>query len=376
MADDMGEKTEEPTAKRLADARKKGQVAKSQDMGSAAALLTATLVIWLLGGRMLEGMGIEMRRALAFDTPGGFLDIDGAAKAVMVMMRRGAMTALPAMLIAFAVVFVVQYVQIGNLWSTEQLKPKFSKFNPVNGFKKLFGLKGQVKNGLNMLKISAAIGTAGVVLWLKWSTLASLPRLSMEGALLMAGITVLEMAACLLVILVIIGVIDFVYQKWQHKRDLKMTKHEVKEERRSMEGDAGVKKRRFSLYVDMIRQQIQSGVPQADVIVTNPTHFSVAIKYDGETMRAPRVVAKGADLLAFRIRELAGVHGVPIVRRPPLARALYAAVDVGGEISPEYYEAVAEVLAYVYRMDAEAKRGSGSVDTEAQGSAEREAAAA
>jgi flagellar biosynthetic protein FlhB len=151
--------------------------------------------------------------------------------------------------------------------------------------------------------------------------------------------------------MLIIGVADYMYQRWQYTQDLKMTRHEVTDERKSMEGDPEIKARRFRMARQMALQRVNQAVPKADVIVTNPTHFSVALRYDAETMAAPRVVAKGVDFLAMRIRQIAMTHGVPIVERPPLARALYYGVEVGRDVPAEHYQAVAELLAYVYRLD-------------------------
>ncbi len=158
----------------------------------------------------------------------------------------------------------------------------------------------------------------------------------------------------LLALLLTIGLIDFFYQKWQHGQDLKMTKHEVKDERRSMEGDPKLKSKRFQMAREIALQRINSAVPKADVIITNPTHYSVAIRYDAATMKAPKVVAKGVDYLAMRIREVGRTHSIPIVERPPLARGLYASVEVGQEVSPEFYQAIAEILAFVYRLETQA----------------------
>jgi flagellar biosynthetic protein FlhB len=170
----------------------------------------------------------------------------------------------------------------------------------------------------------------------------------------MIGKLAAELALWLFAVMLVMGAADFLFQKWNHTQELKMTKQDVKDERRSMEGDPQIKGKRFKMGREIMRQRIGAAVPKADVIVTNPTHFSVAIQYDPETMAAPRVVAKGADELAMTIRHLARMHGVPILERPPLARALYRHVDVGREIHPQYYEAVAQVLSYVYRIEKEA----------------------
>jgi flagellar biosynthetic protein FlhB len=176
-----------------------------------------------------------------------------------------------------------------------------------------------------------------------------LPSLAAGAALFMAAKLALELVLWLLPLYLSIGLIDYMYQRWQHTRDLRMTRQEVQDERRSSEGDPEVKRRRLRMAYEIALHRIRTEVPRADVVVTNPTHFAVALRYDAATMAAPRVTAKGADLMAFRVRETAAANSVPVVERAPLARALYWGVDVGREVRPEHYEAVAEVLAYVYR---------------------------
>lgn len=214
--------------------------------------------------------------------------------------------------------------------------------------------KNLVKTVVNTGKLVLVGGVAIVVTRRNLGRIVGLPQFEIADIVQIIARMALELAIWLVVILLVLGIIDWVYQRWQHKEDLKMTKQQVKDERRSMEGDPQVKSRRFRMMQDIILNQIQTAVPQADVVVTNPTHFSVAIRYDPEKMNAPKVTAKGADFLAFRIRHLAIASGVPIVERAPLARAIYSGIEVGQEISPEHYEAVAEVLAYVYRMESSA----------------------
>lgn len=204
--------------------------------------------------------------------------------------------------------------------------------------------------GQSLMKLALLAGTAA------WVVARDLPRLvslaSLESAPLYAatGELVYDLALTLAALLLVLAVLDYAYQRWQHEQDLKMSKQEVKEELKRMEGDPLVKQRRQRVARQLAMHRVQHAVPQADVVVTNPTHYAVALRYDTSTMAAPQVVAKGADFLALRIRQLAALHEVPIVERKDLARALYRTVDVGRTISPEHYHAVAEVLAYVYRL--------------------------
>ncbi|MEM7755558.1 MAG: EscU/YscU/HrcU family type III secretion system export apparatus switch protein [Planctomycetota bacterium] len=261
---------------------------------------------------------------------------------------------------AFLSAYITQFLQVGPLLTAQPIKPKLNRLSPIAGLKRIFGLKNLVKSAMNTIKLTAAVTLATLILTWRMPTVAALATLGPAQGFLVAGRIALELAAALVFLLIVIGLIDLFYQRWQHKKELRMSKHEVKDERRSMEGDPQVKRRRMEIARDIAAQQVQNGTPQADVIVTNPTHFSVGIKYDADDMAAPKVVVKGADLIAWRIRQIAQQNDIPIVERPPLARALYWGADVGSEIAPEHYEAVADVLAYVYRLDAEAARRAGA----------------
>lgn len=354
MAEELGERTEQPTGRRLSEARTRGQVAKSQDLSSAIDLIGAVVLIAAFGGAALAGLGTLMRRVLEGEVAGNPLDPESLTPLVLWVAARGAWVAGPALLAMLLIACLAQYVQVGWLFTTQPLMPKFERLNPVGGLKKFVNLRNLVKTGVNVLKL----GVVGVIGYLvirgHLPGIAALPMLATAAAMYKMVLMGLELACWLLAVLLAIGLIDLAYQRWQHTKDLKMTRQEVKDERRSVEGDPEVKARRFRMARDIAMQRIQQAVPKADVIVTNPTHFSVAIKYDPSSMRAPKVVAKGADLLAFKIRHVGIAAGIPIVERPPLARGLYWSVKVGQEISPEFYEAVAEVLAYVYRIQGRA----------------------
>ncbi len=351
MAEDMGEKTEQPTARRRSDARGQGQIAKSADLSAAIDLGGATVLLAALGGGLLMGLSDMLRRALESQTAGSSVTIDSAKPALIWAMAAGAKILLPFLLLIFVVAAVAQFAQVGWLFTTKPLQPKFDKLNPAAGVKRLFNKRNAVKVGVNTIKMMVIVFVAWLVLRGEVSKIISLPLMEMRGAFYAMGRLVFTLAVVLLIVLLIIGIIDWAYQRWQHNQDLRMTKQEVKDERRAMEGDPEIKARRFRMAMEVAMQRLGRAVPDADVIVTNPTHFSVAIKYDQNTMRAPRVTAKGADFLAFRIRHLAIMNSVPIVERPPLARALFFGVEEGQEVHPEHYQAVAEVLAYVYRME-------------------------
>jgi len=261
---------------------------------------------------------------------------------------------VPAMVILFGVALAGQILQVGWRPTLHPLKPDIKRMSPLKGVKRIFERRNLVKSLLGIVKLAVASSVAWLVIWRNLEVVMGLPLLGAKAAAMRTGLLLLELLAWLLLLLLVIGILDFLYQKWQHTQDLKMTKHEVKDERKQMDGDPEVKSRRLRMAQQVSMQRVQSAVPNADVVVTNPTHFAVALKYDGASMRAPKVVAKGADLLAFRIREVAARHKIAIVERPPLARGLYYAVREGQEVPAEYYEAVAEVLAYVYRLEGRA----------------------
>lgn len=351
MAEDMGERTEKPTPKRLGEARRRGQVPKSQELTAAVGLLAAVIVLLTLGGPLASNMHGMMRSVLSGEATDNPFDPLEMPRTLKTTLLHGAFMVLPIMGIIFVATLLSQFTQVGPLFTTKPLKPNLNKLNPVAGLKKLFGLRNAAKSGINSLKLVLVLIIAFLVGRGHMSELAFIPRLgAAQGMYLVFGI-LLELAIWLLAALLVLAIIDMVFQRWQHQRDLRMTKHEIKDERRSMEGDPQVKKRRMQMATQIAMQRIQSAVPHADVVVTNPTHVAVALRYDHASMRAPKVVAKGADLMALRVRQVAAAHAVPIVERPPLARALYFNVEVGREIPQEFYEAVAEILAYVYRTE-------------------------
>jgi flagellar biosynthetic protein FlhB len=351
MAEDLGDKTEDPTPKRLEDAREKGQVIRSLDLASAVVMLAAFLALLVFGASLTQALGGTMSRLLALGH-----DVDAVTTGSIPAMIKGpgwdvGLALLPVLAVLMVASYIAHVGQFGFLFTSKPLNPDLSRINPVNGLQKLFGAQGAIRSagGTAKLIFVAIVGFA--IIMRELPAMASLSALTAAGAMLEIGKMLVRLVIWLLVALIVLGIIDYLLQRMQHMKQLRMTKQEVKEERKSMDGDPQIKARRMRIARQIAMQQMQRDVPRADVIVTNPTHFAVAIQYDQATMAAPKVVAKGADLLALRIRQIAAAHAIPIVERPPLARALYAGIEVGQEISPEHYQAVAEVLAYVYKLE-------------------------
>ncbi len=350
MAEDMGERTEQPTSRRRQETRGRGQVAKSQDFGSAIDMAGGFLLLLFLGAPLAGTLAGIVRHLLDARSSGHGLFAAEVGDYAAWAGGQAALAIIPFFLVLVLIAALSQFVQVGWLFTLYPLRPKFDRLNPIGGVKRLFSRRSLVKTGVNAIKLAIAATVAVLIIRRHFAAAVALPLLELLPATMLILKILTTLAAWLLVLMFLLGVIDLVYQRWQQTQDMKMTKQEVKDEHRSMEGDMETKGRRLRMARSMLMQRMHQTVPTADVVVTNPTHFSVALKYDGKSMTAPRVVAKGADELAFRIRQIASAHGIPIVEKPPLARALYHGVDVGREVSPQFYEAVAEVLAYVYRL--------------------------
>lgn len=351
MADDLGERTEAPTTKRRTEAREKGQIPKSQDLSGVITLFGAVVILIAFGGMIIASMTGMVRSMLTGDASGAHVAVPSMAESTRQIFGQAAVLLIPVLAVSAFFGFVSQFVQVGWNFATEPIRPKLENLDPIKGFKRVFGKRGLMKSVTNTIKLVVVIGVAYGLALANADAIAALPALTAAGALAVAARILLILILVLLVLLLFIALIDYLYQRWQHTEDIKMTKQQVKDERRSMEGDPQLKGKRIQMAREIAMQRVGQAVPEADVVITNPTHFSVAIKYDAGEMGAPRVTAKGADQIALRIRQLARQHDVPIVERPPLARAIYWGVDVGREIAPEHYEAVAEILAYVYRLE-------------------------
>lgn len=350
MADEMAERTEDPTAKRLSQARADGNVARSQELASALMLLAGTLLTAATIIPMLWRFKSIVAAALSDDMLGNPVMARDALALIEFVAIAAARITLPLLLVVAVAAYIIQFLQVGWLFTTRPLVPSLGKLNPMKGFKRLFDLNAMFKTGLAVVKTAVIVAMVVATIYQYRTEIVTLPYFSPAQVLAKGGLMMLDLALRLVAVLLLLGLLDYLYQRWKHKQDLKMTKQEVKDELKQMEGDPLVKRRRARMAYQIALQRVNAAVPRADVVVSNPEHISVAIKYDADRMNAPIVVAKGADFLALRIRQIALINGIPIVQRPPLARALYRQVEVGQEIPPDFYHAVAEILAYVYQL--------------------------
>jgi len=259
----------------------------------------------------------------------------------------------PLLLVAALVGVAVSYLQVGFLYTPKVLVPKFSKLNPLKGAKQMFSKRSLVEMLKSIMKIIIVVSIAYSTIKKVADKFAVLVNSSWASSLNLIGDTAYSLAMKISAVFIILGIVDFMYQKWQHEEDLKMSKEEVKQERENAEGKPEVKSKRRQKQQEMAMSRMMQDIPDASVVITNPTHFAVAIKFDMDEMDVPIVVAKGQDELALRIREVAKENNIEIVEEKPLARALYRIVDIGEEIPLDLYQAVAEVLAYVYQLDQE-----------------------
>jgi len=342
------DRTEPATPRRREEARERGQVARSADLSSALVLLSAVLALKFLGRPMIGGIFASAASVLE-----GLALVDGEPGNLL-MHFGGAFTAvllgfLPFIGIVLAAALGASLLQVGFLFTTGPLTPDFDRLNPVSGLGRLFSIRGLIRILSGLLKV-AAVGL--VVFWTMWAErvrLVELSGLAFEQILGVAVELMLTLSLRAALVLLVLAVFEYGFQRWQHERDLRMSKREIREELKRYEGDPRIRERRRAIQQQLALQRMILGVPNATVVITNPTHLAVAVRYE-KSMEAPVVVAKGAELLARRIREAAQDHGIPIVERKDLARALYRSVDVGQSIPPDLYQAVAEILAYVYRL--------------------------
>jgi len=341
------DKTEEPTAKKRADAKKKGQVGRSTDMSAAFVLLMGFFIIKLLWESIYHS--IAAYTTYVFSHLNQTVDTESVVRIFIGIIELLAQTALPIMIAIMIMGLAVNMYQVGFSFNTEAIGFKLDKLNPINGFGRIFSKRSLME----LLKSLMKIAIIGFFLYdFLVDHLMEMPQFiyfDLTTSLAQISDIIFKMAFEVIGVIMVVGFIDYAYQKWQTTQDLKMSKQEVKDEMKQSEGDPQIKGKIKQKQRQMAMSRMMQEVPKADVIVTNPTHFAVALKYD-KGMVAPQIVAKGQDLLAQRIKDIARENRVPIVENKPLARALYATVEVGDIVPAELYQAVAEVLAYVYRL--------------------------
>ncbi len=347
-SDDAQEKTEPATPKRLEDAKRKGQVARSRELTTSALLMVSAGGLLLLGPALVGDLLALMRDVLSTDPT---VVTARPVERVLVEAMADALAAVGPFFAVTAVVAALAPVALGGwVFSVEAMAFKWEKLHPVKGLGRVFSWRGLMELVKALAKFVLIISVTAMVLWLGREHFASLGRGSVDAAL---GDTLIAVAVAFVVLAsstVLIAAVDVPFQLWSHARQLRMSRQEVKDELKETEGKPEVKGRIRSLQRELAQRRMMEELPTADVVVTNPTHYAVAVRYDAETMAAPVLVAKGADLLAERIRLVASSHGIPVLSAPRLARAVYHNTRLGQEIPAALYTAVAQVLAYVYRL--------------------------
>lgn len=343
------EKTEQATPKRREEARRKGQVARSAELSSVAILAVGLLALWGLGGYMCNRMRLLMVEVF---TNGMAIQLDPVTVRPHLFTWIGGYVAIvaPMAILLAAGAVVVNIAQVGVLFTGEPLVPKGDRISPLSGLKRIFSKKGLVELAKGLFKVA-------IVAYLTYQTISSesdrfMGFVDMEVGQIfgISGEMVLALGFRLVLLLLILAVLDYAFQRWEYERNLRMTRQEVKEELKQQEGDPMIRSRIRALQREMSQRRMMADVGEADVVVTNPTHLAVALKYDPASMDAPLVLAKGQRLVAEKIKELARQAGVPLVENKPLAQVLFKTVQIGQEIPEELFRATAEVLAFVFGL--------------------------
>lgn len=350
-----GEKTEKPTSKKLSDARDEGKVAKSREVSNALGLIALFLILKVLigtfGNQFLETFnGIYSKIPDVVSYSAGGISVATVTSVINAVLIRILTILLPVLLVGFAVAFASDIIQVKWKVTLKPLQPKFSKLNPISGFKKIFSKEALFELLKSLIKI-------GIVCWIAYSTLRDefhniffLYDMPLKQAIVFIGDLAISIGLSISLTYVLIALADFVYQKLRFNEDMMMTKQEVKDEYKNTEGNPEIKSKQRARMREVSQRRMMQDLKTADVVITNPTHYAVAVKYDQNESSAPVVVAKGEDYLAAKIKEAAKENEIEIVENKPLARMLYANVDIGAQIPPELYQAVAEVLAFVYNL--------------------------
>ncbi|WP_423391322.1 flagellar biosynthesis protein FlhB [Burkholderia sp. LMG 21824] len=350
MADESDlDKTEAATPRRREKAREEGQVARSRELASFALLAAGFYGAWLLAGPSGGHLQAMLRGAFTFDRATAF-DTNRMLSAAGSASLEGFAALLPILALTGVAALLAPMALGGWLISSKTFELKFDRLNPISGLGRIFSIQGPIQLGMSLAKTLVVGGIGGIAIWRSKDELLGLATQPLGAALPDALHLVAVCCGTTVAGMLVVAALDVPYQIWQYNKKLRMTKEEVKREHRENEGDPHVKGRIRQQQRAIARRRMMAAVPKADVVVTNPTHFAVALQYTDGEMRAPKVVAKGVNLVAARIRELAAEHNVPLLEAPPLARALYHNVELEREIPGSLYSAVAEVLAWVYQL--------------------------
>ena len=353
MAEDQqddAQKTEEPTQKRLREAHEKGQVAKSQEVSHWFMILAFAVIVGFFAPSIAGGLGralvgfIERPHTLRLDGGSGLQGMMGTTLGAV------ALALAAPMVVLLLAALLASLIQNGFVLSHEQIKPKLEKLSLAKGFKRLFSLRALSEFAKGLAKLAIVGSVVAVLLWPERDTIPSLAGIEVIAFLGLVKDLALRVLIGVLAVMTVIAGLDFLFQRYQHMKQLRMSKQDLKDEFKQTEGDPMIKARLRQIRGERARQRMMAAVPEADVVVTNPTHFAVALRYRPGEDSAPRLTAKGVDSLALRMRALAEEHKVPVLANPPLARALHKGVELDQQVPVEHYKAVAEIIGYVMRL--------------------------
>jgi len=343
------DRTEQATPRKREETRRKGQIPTSSELNSGGHLLVAALLLWLTGDKIGPTILNALREWLS-----AISRVDGGIGEIRKWMAGLAWNLFSASGVILGVLFasgiLIGALQTGFHFSGESLRVDWSKLSPFKGFSRIFSTRSVMKGVAALLKLLSVVAIVSWFLYLQSDVIATSGFLTLGGILTLGWSICIHLTLAVAAALVVIGGLDYIFQRWKHGQDLMMSKQEVKDEHKDAEGDPLLKARIRKLQRETSQRTMMKSVPGATVVVTNPTHLSIALKYDSQTMEAPQVVAKGSGAQALKIRKIAADNGVPIVEKKPLARALYGLVDVGQDIPMELFQAVAEILIHVYSL--------------------------
>jgi flagellar biosynthetic protein FlhB len=357
--EDDGDKTEDPTDKKRTEAREKGNIAKSMEIITALMMLSTSLCLLILGPGIFNNLGLLMQRSLSGPVALNIQPTDVVQIYNNIMQSTGLMI-LPFMATMFCVGVLANVMQVGFNLTTENLEIKWDRISPMAGFGRIFSIQNLMKLGVSIAKLTLLVIIVTLFFTSHMGEWEGLPSSDPSIILWYTSWKTFLLAIYIALTLFIIAIIDYGFQWWKHEQDLKMTKQEVRDEMKNMEGDPHIKHKRKEAHRKLAQARELSAVKSADVVITNPTHISVALKYDPKRYPAPVVVAKGQEHMALRIRELARENNIPIIERKPLARKLYAEIKVGQPIPVDMYEVFVEIMAYVYKLSGKKPSDIGS----------------
>lgn len=345
-----GEKTEKATPKKRQDARKKGQVLKSQDVSAAIALLILFLLLIFLAPMMFEGLYSffiqQLTKNMLIETISADIVMEMYSESITEMAK----IVLPIMIVAVVVGIGSNFLQFGFLFTTETLKLDLKKIDPIKGIKKIISVRAIINLLKSILKISLIGAATAIVIIINLDTVLSLAFHSPWDILAIVAKLVAYMGIAASIMLLVISLFDYIYEKFEYEKQLKMSKQDIKDEYKNAEGDPLIKSKIKQRQREMAMRRMMQEIPNADVVITNPTHYAIALKYDEDSMDAPTIIAKGTDFIAQKIKMIAKENDIVMVENRPLARAMYDQVEIGDQVPEEFFKAVAEILAYVYRI--------------------------